>query len=913
MNKAKENPEQMLSNIHNACAALVMGLCLSILLVACGGADGHTGVKLTGKVIDGYIGGATVCLSPVSASSMACDGSIASASAVTDASGNYSFSFPSGTSLTGRHVIAKITVGNTDADAASGLVQAAYAMAAPVETPSVVSPFTTMVSQSMMIYPASGIAAAQASVASSVGVPAGSLAADYIANSNSGYHNIAKMVAALLPSVGAAPTYNQANVNAIFTSVNLGAASAVSGDLTGAIAAAQASYNAAGVGTVGTVTYATAFNTTNSLTTDGGTLSAYSFTGTGSSFTYTGTDPASTYWYGGYNFTTNPSSTEGVGIFVAAPGVIASGADSGNGLTVNGATSLTIPISVGTEVWTSTSHTMSLHVVAQGKFNKYGGNCTVLVYADIPVTAQPMTTYVIPVSSFTLGQSINYALSPGLSCGQAGITDVVSALADGVAEIHVQAIGANLNHTVLATGGGYPTGLTFGSPITFQAVTSAATTTLGTPGAPAYASAVAGNALATVSFPASTSTGGNAITGYTVTSIPAGGLDSNAGTTALTHTITGLANGTSYRFTVHATNSKGNGSESAPSNAVTPSATLQSLAVRALPGVYASTVKAINYSAYRAGGPGLGEIPTDAQINEDLALLNSAGYTLLRLFDTDPSHERILQLAATHPTYNMKFQLGIYLSGIAAPSVHPNDQASCIQTANDTGVQNGIREANTYANVASISVGNETSFFSTYMPAHCLASYVTTVKQGTSVPVTADYDYTFYIGSGSNSIIPLLDFVSIHTYPMSNPTRWTYTGTRSATAMMTSALVNAQLSYSQVASYISAHGGTGLPIVIGETGWKAAITNAPNPLESCCANPVNAKMYFDSMNTWQAAGGTGPKAIFYFEAFDEAWKGNDDGWGIWDAARTPRFALCGTAVTGAPSCASPPNTAAFAP
>ena len=913
MNKAKENRGQMLTYIHNACAAIVLGASLSALLAACGGGgDGHTGAALSGTVLDGYIGGARVCLSTVATNSLTCDSTIPSASAVTDASGHYNISFPSGTSMAGRYVIAQIAAGNTDTDATSGIVQAAYSMVAPVETPSVVSPLTTMVSANMLIYPASGIAAAQASVASSVGIPAGSLASDYIANSNGGYHNVARLVAALLTTAGPAPTINQANVNALFTAANSGASAALNAtnatQLNAAIATAQASYSAAGVGTVGNVTYATAFNTTTGLTTDGGTLGLYSFSGSGSSFSYTGTDPASAYWYGGYSFSTNPSNTEGVGIFVAAPGVIASGTDSGNGLTVNGATSLTIPLSVGTEVWSSTSHTMSLHVVAQGRFNKYNGNCTVLVYADIPVTAQPMTTYVIPVSSFTLGQEIAYALTPGQACGQAGITDVVSALADGVAEIHVQAIGANLNHNVVVSGG-YPTGLTFGAPITFQGTTSVAA---GTPGAPAYASAIAGNAQATVSFPASSSTGGSAILGYTVTSIPSGGVDSNAGTTALTHTITGLTNGTSYRFTVHATNATGSGSESAPSNAVTPSTSLHSLAVRTLDLAYTSTVKAINYSAYRAGGPGAGEIPTDAQINQDLALLNSAGYTLLRLFDTDPSHERILQLAATHPTYNMKFQLGIYLAGIAAPSVHPNDQASCIQTANDADVQNGIREANAYANVASISVGNETSFFSAYMPAHCLASYVTTVKQGTSVPVTADDDYTFYVGSGSNTIIPLLDFVSIHTYPMSNPTRWTYAGTGSAAAMMNAALVNATSSYTQVANYISAHGGAGLPIVIGETGWKAAVTNASNPLESCCANPVNAKMYFDSMNTWQAAG-TGPTTIFYFEAFDEAWKLTDDGWGIWDATRAPRYALCGM-YTGAPTCnGTLYSGAAFAP
>ncbi len=334
-----------------------------------------------------------------------------------------------------------------------------------------------------------------------------------------------------------------------------------------------------------------------------------------------------------------------------------------------------------------------------------------------------------------------------------------------------------------------------------------------------------------------------------------------------------------------------------------------SLALRALPAVYANNVKAINYSAYRAGGPGASEVPTDAQITEDLTKLSSAGYTLLRLFDTDLSHENILRVAAASFS-SLKFQLGIYLSGIA-----PASQASCASPANDTDVQNGIREANTYSNVVSVSVGNETSFFSAYMPVACLKGYITTVKQGITQPVTADDDYTFFAGgSGAtelpDSILPLLDFVSMHTYPMSNPNRWTYQNTGSASAMMSAALQNAKDSYNQVATYIASHGGANLPIVVGETGWKAMVTNAANPLENCCANPVNAKMYYDAMDAWQN-GATGPKTVFYFEAFDEAWKNNDDGWGLWDASRNTRYALCGvTAVTGAPACTSPLYAAA---
>ncbi len=90
------------------------------------------------------------------------------------------------------------------------------------------------------------------------------------------------------------------------------------------------------------------------------------------------------------------------------------------------------------------------------------------------------------------------------------------------------------------------------------------------PNSPTGITATAGNTQASVTFSAPVDNGGSEITGYTVISSPAGGTDSNQGSTNLSHLITGLTNGTAYTFTVTATNAVGASSSSSASNQITP-------------------------------------------------------------------------------------------------------------------------------------------------------------------------------------------------------------------------------------------------------------------------------------------------------------------------------------------------------
>jgi exo-beta-1,3-glucanase (GH17 family) len=367
----------------------------------------------------------------------------------------------------------------------------------------------------------------------------------------------------------------------------------------------------------------------------------------------------------------------------------------------------------------------------------------------------------------------------------------------------------------------------------------------------------------------------------------------------------------------------GGASGNATANVTSVAISCEDFTLRPLPAIY-KTGKAINYSPYRAGGPNVGEIVSDANIKQDLQLLVAAGYNLIRLFGGDANSESVVRVANTTPgLQSLRFHAGSYLEG--APS-------SCVDTVNATDIAKLIHMANTYPNIVAVSVGNETSFAAN-LPVACLVKYIQQVRAAVTQPVTADDDASFYTGVSSSgerpdTVLAAIDFVAYHAYPFTfELSQWNWQqlsidlnlgangATDRATAMMNGSIAQLQSQFTKLQNYPyrSSSGamttiGATLPLVLTETGWKYKPTNN-DPIElvltPAIANPVNAKWYADLLASYLQGNVKAPENIFLFEAFNETWKGNDAGWGLWDENRTPLYALCGTAVPLAPLCSSP--------
>jgi len=162
-------------------------------VAACGGGSGGGASNtLTGKVIDGYIKGAKICLDVNSNGQ--CDSD--EPTATTGAGGAYSLSYTG--DLAGMHVIAEVpSTAFDEDDNGKTLAEAgkeAFSLFAPAESATAVTPLTTLVSVEMISNPGTSSADAEAAIKATNNITNDLMGHDYVSKKDTNAHDLAKKI-----------------------------------------------------------------------------------------------------------------------------------------------------------------------------------------------------------------------------------------------------------------------------------------------------------------------------------------------------------------------------------------------------------------------------------------------------------------------------------------------------------------------------------------------------------------------------------------------------------------------------------------------------------------------------------------------------------------------------------------------
>ena len=298
--------------------------------------------------------------------------------------------------------------------------------------------------------------------------------------------------------------------------------------------------------------------------------------------------------------------------------------------------------------------------------------------------------------------------------------------------------------------------------------------------------------------------------------------------------------------------------------------------------------RAVCYSGFRHGqhpDRGAGAVnPTDKEVLEDLQILSrQRNFGLIRLYDSRDNSAAVLRLIRAHQI-KMKVMVGAWLEAEVNNPNCPWRPKPLSQSALDANklknteeIQSAIHLANQYSNiVVAVSVGNEAlvDWNDHMVPLNSVIRYVRQVKKGILQPVTVADNYAWWARSGS-ALTKDLDFISVHTYPI-----WEGKDIDQAMAYT---VANLQLVRNAL---------PGSRIVITEAGW-ATVAKEFGPR----ASEEKQQRYYHELYAWASKMNI---TTFWFEAFDEDWKGEpneplgaEKHWGLFTVNRRAKRAMNG--------------------
>ena len=290
--------------------------------------------------------------------------------------------------------------------------------------------------------------------------------------------------------------------------------------------------------------------------------------------------------------------------------------------------------------------------------------------------------------------------------------------------------------------------------------------------------------------------------------------------------------------------------------------------------------KAICYSGFRDGQQPGGITPSYDEIKEDLLILQSE-WKYLRLYDCDEHAQRVIDVIRNEKL-DFKLMLGAYIvaemNNHACPwggGVYDEQQLVQNKNLNNLKIKKLIDWANQYSDIVfTVSLGNEACVDWTdhFVPVERVISFAKEVKSNIKQPITFCENYVPWLNY-LKPLVEVIDFISIHTYPV-----WEYKHIHEAVQYTIS---NYELIAKQYPD---------IPVVITEAGW--ATNSNGRGINSEHVNEENQKIYYEDLMEWTTENQI---LTFFFEAFDENWKGSSDPlepekhWGVFKTDRTPKI------------------------
>jgi exo-beta-1,3-glucanase (GH17 family) len=300
----------------------------------------------------------------------------------------------------------------------------------------------------------------------------------------------------------------------------------------------------------------------------------------------------------------------------------------------------------------------------------------------------------------------------------------------------------------------------------------------------------------------------------------------------------------------------------------------------------AGEVMAVAYSGYREGQhPDLGEGAADPgsdEILKDLQILVAHGFGLIRLYDVGENSVTTLELIRQHEL-PIKVLLGMWLR--AEISNHegcpwldepiPDEELAANTLANAAEIERGIELAQQFGDiVVAVNVGNEAlvDWNDHMVPLERVISYVQRVKAAIDQPVTVADNYAWWIKDGA-PLAAAVDFLGIHTYPA-----WEEKTIDAALAYTIENLEGVRAALPDK------------PIAILEAGWATTASEFGDR-----ASELGQARYFREIKAWAQQNNV---TVFFFEAFDEPWKGDpgdplgaEKHWGLFFVDRGPKLVM----------------------